>query len=109
MPYLELAGKKIGSFHQGNRSDLSPVYLPTLLCINCLKTLKKNLKVAPPRKRRKILQNVTLVHYKNASKKFSRILCTIPLNSIPFEWVERIGKKGQQRNNEDTRELTFTS
>ena len=58
---------------------------------------------------RQILQNVTLVHYKNASKKFSRILCTIPLNSIPFEWVERIGKEGRQRNNEDTRELTFTS
>ena len=51
MPYLELAGKKIGSFHQRNRSDLSPVYLLTLLCINCLKTLKKNLKVAlPPEK-----------------------------------------------------------
>ena len=49
------------------------------------------------------------MHYKNASKKFSRILCTIPLNSIPFEWVERIGREGRQRNNDDTRELTFTS
>ena len=71
--------------------------------------VKKKPKSCTPRKRRKILQNVTLVHYKNASKKFSRILCTIPLNSIPFEWVDSIGKEGRQRNNEDTRELTFTS
>ena len=32
MPYLELAEKKkISIFHQGNRSDLSPVYSLTLL------------------------------------------------------------------------------
>ena len=49
---------------------------------------------------RQILQNVTLAHYKNASKKFSRILCTIPLLFL-FEWVERIGKEGRQRNNEE--------
>ena len=48
MPYLELAGKKIGSFHQGNRSDLSPVYLLTLLAQKLPKNFKKNQKVAPP-------------------------------------------------------------
>ena len=48
MPYLELAGKKIGSFHQGNRSDLSPVYLLTLLAQKLPQNFKKNLKVAPP-------------------------------------------------------------
>ena len=47
MPYLELAGKKIGSFHQGNRSDLSPVYLLTLLAQKLPQNFKKNLKVAP--------------------------------------------------------------
>ena len=48
MPCLELAGKKIGSFHQGNGSDLSPVYLLTLLAHKLPQNFKKNLNVAPP-------------------------------------------------------------
>ena len=53
MPYLELAGKKIGSFHQGNRSDLSPVYLLTLLAHKLPQNFKKKPKscTPPPQKK----------------------------------------------------------
>ena len=55
MPYLELAGKKIGSFHQGNRSDLSPVYLLTLLAHKLPQNFKKKPKscTPPPQKKRR--------------------------------------------------------